>query len=79
MIKKINAIVLGFIVFGMVSAIKAEAISKDVKPAPAKKSVKKAAKSKKTAAKQMWICPECRMTSDKAGKCSMCGVEMKKM
>lgn len=26
-----------------------------------------------------YYCPECYMTSAKAGKCSMCGVDMKKM
>ena len=26
-----------------------------------------------------YYCPECYMSSSKAGKCSMCGVDMKKM
>jgi transposase-like protein len=39
---------------------------------------KKAKVAKKKASKDVWICPMCNTTSDKAGKCPQCGMDMVK-
>ena len=52
--------------------------------APKAKPAKKAAKAKKAAAatqeaKAVYKCEHCNVTSDKPGKCSMCGMDLKKI
>jgi len=51
--------------------VKKNKVVKKIKPAPKAKAG--------VAEKDVWICPMCRIKSDKPGKCPECGMDMVKL